>query len=120
LRFSPDGSRLAVGGAGDVAVGVSSVTLHDTETVEPVQRLRHFAEAVTDVAFSSQGSHLGVATCRPGRLVVWDWRSNQRVFLEQTSDCLSAVAFSPAEPLVVATGYDLLPTAWDVETGEER
>ena len=117
LAWSPDGSKLALG-------GFREVRIIDERTGGAVATLVGHADAVRSIAFSPDGKLLYAAGGLPGRsgeVKVWDAVQNTLLrTIKGHSDCLYATAVSPDGRLLATSGYDKSIRLWDTATGEER
>ncbi|PZQ64651.1 MAG: hypothetical protein DI570_04725 [Phenylobacterium zucineum] len=108
-EFSPDGSRLAVGGD-------DGITIWD---VASGRRLTRFGSGVIDdVAFSPDGQRL-VSGHMNRSVIVWDVASGQ--MLAQMSGHAKralSVAFSPDGKVVASGSEDGTARLWDAATGQ--
>jgi WD40 repeat protein len=122
LAFSPDGTLLAAGIAGEARVW-------DAADGRVLRRLRHdgSVSGVLGLAFSPDGTLL--ASRSLDQIVLWDLAAGRRLRtlrLEDGQRFFSSVAFSP-DGRTLATGThlnDYAPNApdlrlWDASTGEE-
>ena len=77
MAFSPDGKWLAGGSGQQVPGGVSSLSIWDLETWNPVSTFDNKAISVWGVAFSPDGKRVAAAigyygSPTPGEIRVWD------------------------------------------------
>jgi WD40 repeat protein len=116
VRFSPDGSALAVG-------GYQQVRVIDTTSGKPIAELTGHADAVRSIAFSPNGKMLAAAGGQPqreGEIKIWDLESHRLVnTLKGHKDCIYSVAWSPDGKLIASASYDKMVKLWDAATGKE-
>jgi WD40 repeat protein len=117
LAFSPDGKRLASGGAATAKVG--TVFLWDVATGTKVRSFEGHGGTVLSLAFSADGKRLASgATDKTAR--VWDVSSGKE--LRQISrDRLPfyKLAFAPGDRELTVWGGDHLIHFWDLATGQK-
>ena len=82
-----------------------------------------FADRVTALSFSPDGTHLatgGGIPSRSGELLVWDWQKGELVHshADAHSDVVLAVAFSPEGSHLLTGGADRFMRLVDVASGE--
>lgn len=116
VRFSPDGSVLAVG-------GYQIVRLFSMPMGKPIAELPGHADEVRSVAFSPDGKLLAAAGGEPqrnGEIRIWNLDSHQLVrILRGHKDCIYSVAWSPDGKLIASGSYDKSVKLWDAQTGDE-
>ncbi len=116
VKFSPDGSVLAVG-------GYQKVRLLDTHSGKVIAELTGHADAVRSIAFSPDGKKLAAAGGDPqreGEIKIWDLESYRLIStLKGHKDCIYSVAWSPDGKLIATGSYDKTVKLWDVATGKE-
>ncbi len=107
LKFSPDGSLLAIGTS-------SSLAVHDAKNGRLLRHLGSVVE-VLSLAFSPDGRFL--AACRGSiPLELWDVHSGELIRSSKGSPrCSSSMSFAP-DGLAVATGA----TIWDLKSGRVK
>ncbi len=116
LAWSPDGTRLAVPGNGEVF-------LFDARTWELERRLRGEGSRVESVQFSPDGNRLAVAAGTPsrfGEIQIWDIKSGA---LERAvrvgPDSVFGLAWSPDGMRVAVGGADRTLRMIEVSSGRE-
>ncbi|RMG32925.1 MAG: hypothetical protein D6725_16745 [Planctomycetota bacterium] len=111
LAFSPDGKWLA-------ASGYHEVILWDAQSGRRVRRITNVAERVHGIAFSPDGSLLGVAAGTPGQmgeLKLFASADGKLVAdLVTTADSMLAVAFDAKGERVACAGADRSVFVFDV------
>ncbi len=126
VAFSPDGQRLAVGGAMGAlslsnSVGAGFVQVWDVDPAQPAASLLHEQDLanVSDVAFSPDGRFLAAAGAEKV-VQLWDATTYQKVRTLRGHDALvTKIAFGPDSTRVVSASSDSTVRIWNVETGEE-
>lgn len=102
LAFSPDGSRLALGVAGQTA-GRNVVELWSVPDGRLIRLLPCPRQSVTAVAFTPDGRHVGAATT-DGTVELFDVQSGARVASLRAGFRLDAVAFAPEGEVLIVGG----------------
>ncbi|MFN3651005.1 MAG: c-type cytochrome domain-containing protein [Armatimonadota bacterium] len=116
LAYSPDGTRLAVG-------GYRAVRLLDPATGEVKETLTGAADQVLSLAWSSDSARLAAAGGSPGtsgEVCVWSVKTpaaKPRVLRDHT-DTINAVAWRPGTEELATAGQDRTARLWDLGTGK--
>jgi len=116
LRFSPDGTTLAVSGHREVL-------LHRADGSRLVKRLPGKAERILSIAFSADGSLMiagGGTPARFGEIQFWEPREGKLLrSVEATSDTVFGASLSPDGSKVVVGCADNTVRAFDTANGKE-
>jgi len=116
VKFSPDGSVLAVG-------GFQRVRLVDANSGKVLAELTGHADAVRSLAFSPDGKMIAAAggfPQREGEIKIWDLQSRQLIrTLKGHTDSIYSIAWSPDGKLIASGSYDKMVKLWDVVSGKE-
>ena len=115
VGFSPDGTRLVVGGYKD-----GTLQLLDVETGQTVGApLKGHEGPVLRVAFSPDGHQL-VSGSSDRSLRIWDVKTGQAIGepLKGHKDAVTSVVFSPDGHRLVSGSSDRTLRIWDVKTGQ--
>jgi WD40 repeat protein len=116
VKFSPDGSVLAVG-------GYRQVRLIDPASGKLLATLSGHADSVRSIAFSPDGKLVAAAGGAPqsdGEIKIWDVPSHQLVkTMQGHKDCIYSIAWSPDGKLIASGSYDKMVKLWDVAAGKE-
>jgi WD40 repeat protein/serine/threonine protein kinase len=107
LALSPDGTKVAAGGAGAAQVW-------DARSGEPLHRLQaHTGKLVSSLAWSPHGKHLAAGIDSEGLAVrIWDVDLSQSRAAFETEFVL-AVAWSPNGSKLASAGRDGMVRVWD-------
>ncbi len=108
-RFSPDGAKLAAGGADNL------VRIYDTSSWKRTRVIEQHADWVTDVAFSPNGSNIATAS-RDKSSRVFDTKTGEMeaAYLEH-GEPLTAVIWSPDGKSLFTAGRDRKIHAWQLK-----
>jgi WD40 repeat protein/mono/diheme cytochrome c family protein len=116
VRFSPDGSVLAVGGYQDVR-------LVESASGKMLATLPGHTDYVRSMAFSPDGKRIAAAGGAPqlfGEIRIWDVQSHQLIkTMRGHKDCIYSIAWSPDGKTIASGSYDRMVKLWDPENGRE-
>ncbi|MGE3806437.1 MAG: protein kinase [Gemmataceae bacterium] len=117
VRYSPDGSFLAVLGPDDQ--GHDRILILNSRTKAQEAELRSAQRSIADLALSPDGKLLATAGL-DGSVVIWD-RVNQRVrhTISAHRPSVRSVAFAPDGKTLASGGDDRHVRVWDVNSGKE-
>jgi WD40 repeat protein len=133
VAFRPDGCHLAASG-GDGPWEVSdahrrpgAVRVWNLETAQEVLKLDGFGQAVTGLAYSSDGRRLATgegalitagSLGRPGGLAVWDADSGRRVWAAVGHEApITSLTYSPDGKRIATSSWDRSARVWDAASG---
>src|SRR5262249_38175443 len=119
--FSPNGSRLAVGGTyGLLPVGDGTVRVYDVRTGQEVLSLKGPAR-LSDAVFSPDGSRIAVTVegGRDGIVRIYDTGTGQETLSLKEPAPLRNPVFSPDGSRIAAVGGDGLVRIYNGRTGQE-
>ncbi len=110
VDFSPDGTRLASGGADQ------KVMVWEAATARRLHTLRAHRAEVQSLVFSPDGKRLASASDRFAN--VWDATTGKELYtLQAAKNLVQAVAFSPDGRRLATLSDDQTVRFWDVTTG---
>ena len=116
VKFSRDGSVLAVGGYQDVR-------LIESESGKVLATLTGHTDYVRSIAFSPDGKRVAAAGGAPqlfGEIRIWDVQSHQLLkSMRGHKDCIYSIAWSPDGKLIASGSYDRMVKLWDTQNGKE-
>ncbi|MDE0635076.1 MAG: WD40 repeat domain-containing protein [Candidatus Poribacteria bacterium] len=115
MRFSPDGTRLAVG----TDVGVWLYDVEDGKEISlPTGDVRYF----NSLAFSTDGKILASCGTLNASIQLWDTETGSKRLSIEVPDRIARVStlvFTKENKTLTGLGLNLYITEWDVETGEK-
>ncbi len=116
VKFSPDGSMLAVG-------GYRAVRFIDPGKGKVLATLFGHADYVRSIAFSPDGKLIAAAGGEPqreGEIKIWDIQSRRLLkTIRGHKDCIYSIAWSPNGKLIASGSYDKSVKLWDAIDGKE-
>ena len=107
VRYSPDGTRLAVGGS-------VNIWIYDTTTSQEVAVLAGHTSEILSVAFSPDGKMLA-SSSRDNSVILWDTETGEQ---KDTFAGRRDVVFSPDGKTLASSSWHDTVLLWDLETGE--
>jgi hypothetical protein len=116
LRFSPDGSEIAVSGNGEVLI-------HGVDGTAPLRRLMGGAERILSLVYSSDGKLLiagGGTPAQFGEVQIWDAKSGKLLRSARlTGDTVFGASLSPDESKIAVGGTDNSVHVIETASGKE-
>jgi hypothetical protein len=116
LRFSPDGSEIAVSGN-------SEVLIHAVGGTAPLRRLMGSAERILSLAYSTDGKLLiagGGTPAQFGEVQIWDAKSGKLLRSARlTTDTVFGASLSPDESKIAVGGTDNSVHMVETASGKE-
>ncbi len=116
LRFSPDGSEIAVSGNGEVLI-------HPVDGSAPLRRLMASAERILSLAYSSDGKLLvagGGTPAQFGEVQIWDAKNGKLLRSARlTADTVFGASLSPDGSKIAAGGTDNSVHLIETASGKE-
>ena len=120
LRFSPDGSEIAVSGNGEVLIRMVDGGVDGTA---PLRRLMGSAERILAITYSSDGKLLiagGGTPAQFGEVQIWDAKSGKLLRSARlTGDTLFGASLSPDESKIAVGGTDNSVHVIETASGKE-
>jgi hypothetical protein len=116
LRFSPDGSEIAVSGNGEVLI-------HAVDGKAPLRRLMGIAERILSLAYSADGKLLiagGGTPAQFGEVQIWDAKNGKLLRSARvTSDTVFGASLAPDESKIAVGGTDNSVHMIETASGKE-
>jgi dipeptidyl aminopeptidase/acylaminoacyl peptidase len=116
LRFSPDGSEIAVSGNGEVLI-------HSVDGKVPLRRLMGSAERILSLAYSADGKLLiagGGTPAQFGEVQIWDVKSGKLLRSARvTGDTVFGASLSPDGSRIAVGGTDNSVHMIETASGKE-
>jgi WD40 repeat protein len=116
LAFSPDDKHLAAA-VHDLPGPGGVVIIWEVSTGRPVCTLAGHTQAVFALAFSPDGTRLATAA-KDQTVMVWDWRTEERVHTLEHPGWVLSVVFSGDGKRIASGSYNTV-RLWDAQTGRE-
>ena len=115
IKFSPDGTRLAIGTS--IGVWIYNVK-NESGRALPVGNIRYFNTLV----FSTDGKFLAAGGIINAGIQIWDTETGNKISTIKLPDRfhrVSELTFSNGNKAIVGLGANRYITEWDVNTGKE-
>ncbi len=116
VRFSPDGSEIAVSGNGEILI-------HSVDGTAPLRRLMGSAERILSLAYSADGKLLiagGGTPAQFGEVQIWDAKSGKLLRSARvTNDTVFGASLSPDGSKIAVGGTDNSVHVIETATGKE-
>ena len=116
LRFSPDGSEIAISGNGEVLI-------HSVDGKAPLRRLMGSAERILSLEYSADGKLLiagGGTPAQFGEVQIWDAKSGKLLRSARvTGDTVFGASLSPDESKIAVGGTDNSVHMIETASGKE-
>ncbi|MFC2023864.1 WD40 repeat domain-containing protein, partial [Chloroflexota bacterium] len=118
VAISPDGQAVLVGpGRGLSSAPDYDMLLLNLENGTELHRFSGHSDAVTDVAFSSDGKSV-LSGALDGTLILWDAEGARAIKrLSGHAGSVLGVSFGPDDRTALSVGDDKVAILWDLETG---
>jgi len=113
VAFSPDGKRVAAGGAHE------DVPVWSLETGKELRRLRGSKEGIYALAFSPDG-RLMAGAGPDGKVRLWNGEGKLQATMEGHQGAVAALAFAPDGRTLATGGVGAEVRVWEIATGKER
>lgn len=103
-----------------------TVRIWDISNGNELRRLEGYRGCVRSIAFDPKGERLAaVAVDSPlgkiarGQLLLWEYKTGRKIWLRQSEEYLTSVAFSPDGNILATGGWRKHAYLWDARTGQE-